>query len=108
MKTNWSVQDSLEHYLISRWGHPFFSINNHGHLECRPKRDIHEGIDLKELIDDLKRRGIKPPVLIRFNDILAAQVEALALCFKTSIDEYNYHATYRTVMPIKVNQQRHE
>lgn len=107
MKTNWTIQDSLEHYLISRWGHPFFSINDQGHLECRPKKGVNSSIDLKELIDDLKRRGIKPPVLLRFNDILAAQVESLALSFKKSIDDYNYHSTYRTVMPIKVNQQRH-
>lgn len=107
MKSKWSVQDSLEHYLISRWGHPFFSINDLGHLECRPKKDFDGGIDVKELIDDLKRRGIKTPVLLRFNDILAAQVESLAMSFKKSIDEYNYQSTYRSVMPIKVNQQRH-
>lgn len=107
MKTNWTIQDSLEHYLISRWGQPFFSINERGHLECLPKKGSDGSIDLKELIDDLKRRGIKPPVLLRFNDILAAQVESLAMSFKKSIDDYNYHSTYRTVMPIKVNQQRH-
>jgi arginine decarboxylase len=107
MNRNWTIQDSLEHYLISRWGNPFFSINNQGNLECTPKKDSKGSIDLKELIDDLKRRGIKPPVLIRFNDILSAQVESLATSFKKSIDEYHYNASYRTVMPIKVNQQRH-
>lgn len=107
MINNWKIQDSLEHYLISRWGQPFFSINERGHLECLPKKDFPGRIDLRELIDDLKRRGIKTPVLIRFNDILSAQVESLAQSFKKSIDEYHYHASYRTVMPIKVNQQRH-
>ncbi|HXW60585.1 MAG TPA: arginine decarboxylase, partial [Myxococcota bacterium] len=107
MKNNWTIQDSLELYLISRWGQPFFSINEKGHMVCQPKKEQSGKIDLKELIDDLKKRGIKPPLLIRFNDILAAQVESLATCFKKSIDDYNYNATYRTVMPIKVNQQRH-
>lgn len=107
MTTNWSIQDSLEHYLISRWGQPFFSINDHGHLVCQPKKGIDARIDMRELIDDLKRRGIKTPVLLRFNDILAAQVESLAMAFKKCIVDYNYQATYRTVMPIKVNQQRH-
>ncbi|HXW53239.1 MAG TPA: hypothetical protein VEL47_03940, partial [Myxococcota bacterium] len=59
MKNNWSIQDSLEHYLIARWGQPFFTINQQGHLECRPKKGVLSGIDLKELIDDLRRRGIK-------------------------------------------------
>lgn len=107
MKTSWTIQDSLEHYLISRWGSPFFSINSQGHLECLPKTGAVGSIDLKELIDDLKRRGIKPPVLLRFNDILASRVASLALCFKKSIDDYKYQASYQPVMPIKVNQQRH-
>ncbi len=72
-----------------------------------PKKGSDDSIDLKELIDDLRRRGIKTPVLLRFNDILAAQVQWLAMSFNKSIDEYNYQSTYRTVMPIKVNQQRH-
>lgn len=107
MKAQWTIQDSLEHYLISRWGQPFFSINEKGNLICTPKKNVSDSIDLKELLDDLKKRGLKPPLLIRFNDILASQVESLATSFKTCIEEYNYNATYRSVMPIKVNQQRH-
>ncbi len=107
MKAQWTIQDSLEHYLISRWGQPFFSINEKGNLICTPKKNVSDSIDLKELLDDLKKRGLKPPLLIRFNDILASQVESLATSFKTCIQEYNYNATYRSVMPIKVNQQRH-
>lgn len=107
MKNNWTKEDSLDHYLISRWGQPFFSINEKGHMVCQPKKGSAGKIDLKELIDDLKRRGIKPPLLVRFNDILATQVESLALSFKKSIDDYNFNGSYRTVMPIKVNQQRH-
>lgn len=103
----WTIHDSLEHYLISRWGQPYFSINNKGNLVCQPKLNSPGNIDLKELIDDLQKRGIKPPLLIRFNDILAAQVRMLSECFQKSIDDYKYNATYRSVMPIKVNQQRH-
>jgi arginine decarboxylase len=107
MIQNWTIQDSMDHYLISRWGHPFFSINQRGNLTCLPKKNATGSIDLKELIDDLKRRGIKTPVLIRFNDILAEQVQSLAMAFNQSIAEYNYQASYHPVMPIKVNQQRH-
>lgn len=107
MKENWTVQDSLDHYLISRWGEPYFSVNDKGHLLCRPKKDSSASIDVKELIDDLKKRGIKTPLLVRFNDILASQVKSLATSFGHSIKDYKYSASYRTVMPIKVNQQRH-
>ena len=51
MSTNWTIQDSLEHYLISRWGQPFFSINEKGNLICTPKKDVTDSIDLKELLD---------------------------------------------------------
>lgn len=107
MKKKWTIQDSLEHYLISRWGAPYFSINNEGHLVCKPQKNIDANIDLKELIDDLKRRGIKTPVLLRFNDILSTQVESLAKSFYKSIKDYKFKGSYRTVMPIKVNQQKH-
>lgn len=107
MNRNWTIQDSLEHYLIGRWGQPYFSINDKGNLVCQPKLNSTDSIDLKELIDDLKKRGLKPPLLIRFNDILAAQVSMLADCFQKCIEDYKYNATYRSVMPIKVNQQRH-
>lgn len=107
MKLNWTIQDSLDHYLISRWGHPFFSINANGHLVCAPKKGTPYEIDLKKLVDDLKERGIQSPLLVRFNDILAHQVESLSLCFEKSIGDYKYNGTYRSVMPIKVNQQRH-
>ncbi|MCA9508357.1 MAG: biosynthetic arginine decarboxylase [Myxococcales bacterium] len=107
MKTKWTIQDSLEHYLISRWGQPFFSINEKGNLICTPKKNVSDSIDIKELLDDLQKRGLKPPLLIRFNDILASQVESLGMSFRTCIKDYSYNASYRTVMPIKVNQQRH-
>lgn len=107
MKSSWSIQDSLELYLINRWGQPFFSINEKGHLFCSPKNNFNAQIDIKELVEDLNKRGIKTPLLIRFDDILNHQVNALANCFSNSIKEYSYGATYRTVMPIKVNQQRH-
>ncbi len=67
-----------------------------------PKKGSDDSVDLKELIDDLRRRGIKTPVLLRFNDIIAAQVQSLAMSFNKSIDEYNYQSTYRTVMPSRL------
>lgn len=107
MKENWTIQDSAELYLVSGWGQPFFSINEEGNLVCAPKKDFEKGIDLKKLVDDLKKRGIDAPILVRFNDILAYQVENLSLSFKKCIEEYKYNGSYRSVMPIKVNQQRH-
>lgn len=107
MKPNWTTQDSLDTYLISRWGTPYFSINTKGHLTCDPTGKSESCIDLKELVDDLCRRGIQPPLLVRFNDILGSRVQVISEAFRKSIQEYGYKASYRSVMPIKVNQQRH-
>jgi arginine decarboxylase len=64
-------------------------------------------IDLKELIDDLRSRGLNVPILIRFSDILRTRVHQLCGSFQQAIAENDYRGSYRGVYPIKVNQQRH-
>lgn len=107
LKKNWSIENSLEQYLISRWGSPYFSSNKKGNLTCDPVGEGKSFIDLKELVDDLCRRGIQPPLLIRFNDILGNRVRFVVESFKQSIEKYGYKGKYRAALPIKVNQQRH-
>jgi arginine decarboxylase len=102
----WTVRDCLELYNVPTWGAGFFSINAKGHVEVTPRPDG-AGIDLLELVQDLQQRGLRPPLLIRFSDILAARVQGLCGAFNRAIGEYGYRGTYRGVYPIKVNQQRH-
>ena len=106
----WTVQDSAELYHIPAWGSPYFGVNEKGNLTVRPTSGLERGdgeIDMKDLVDDLCKRGIGAPILIRFNDILESRVADLSNAFNTSIREYGYKGQYRGVMPIKVNQQRH-
>ena len=103
----WTVRDSLELYGVARWGAGFFSINDVGHVEVRPRGPGGPGIDLPTLVADLERRGLRPPLLIRFSDILAGRVQGLADSFARAIGEYDYQGRFRGVYPIKVNQQRH-
>lgn len=107
MTQKWTLQDSAELYQVPYWGKPFFGINARGHLTCTPKGPGGGEIDFKELVDDLCRRGIEPPILLRFNEILESQVLHIANAFRSSIATYGYKGGYRGVMPIKVNQQRH-
>jgi arginine decarboxylase len=102
----WTVQDSSELYHINAWGSPYFGANEKGHITVHPRGDSSE-IDLKDLVDDLTKRGIAAPMLLRFNDILDSRVGDLNGAFNTSIREYGYKGRYKGVMPIKVNQQRH-
>jgi arginine decarboxylase len=103
----WTVKDSLELYNVTGWGRDFFSINEAGHVEVTPAGPTSTRIDLRELVDDLRSRGLNLPLLIRFSDILRTRVEQLCGSFQQAIAENDYKGAYRGVYPIKVNQQRH-
>jgi arginine decarboxylase len=103
----WTIRDSLDLYNVSSWGQGFFDITEQGRLRVQPRGPSGPGIDLLELVQDLKRRGQRTPLLIRFSDILAARVQGLVGSFEGAIRDYGYKGRYRGVYPIKVNQQRH-
>jgi len=107
MRGGWSTQDSSELYNVRNWGRDFFRINEEGNLEVTPTGPRGDGIDLRKLVDDLERRGIQPPILVRFTDVLRSRVRMLANAFNNAIKEYEFHGAYRGVYPIKVNQQRY-
>ncbi len=103
----WTTQDSVELYNIRNWGREYFRVNDKGNVEVTPAGARNDAIDLKALIDDLERRGISLPILVRFTDILRMRITALAKAFQSAIKEYEFKGQYRGVYPIKVNQQRH-
>ncbi len=103
----WTVRDSMELYNVAAWGAGFFTANDQGHVEVRPRGDQGPKIDLLDLVQDLHQRGLRPPLLIRFSDILASRLQGLCGAFEKAIGEYGYKGSYRGVYPIKVNQQRH-
>ncbi len=102
----WTVQDSRSLYNIDRWGAKYFDINEAGHVTARPLQDAGGAVDITDVIEEAKARGLKFPLLIRFQDILRHRVEALNNAFRTAIAEFNYQGQYRGVFPIKVNQLR--
>ena len=103
----WTVKDSIELYNVTGWGRDFFSINEAGNVVVTPSGPGSPKVDLKELVDDLRSRGLNLPILIRFSDILRRRVEQLCGAFQQAIAENEYKGTYRGAYPIKVNQQRH-
>ncbi|MBI5086608.1 MAG: biosynthetic arginine decarboxylase [Acidobacteria bacterium] len=102
----WTVVNAKELYDIERWGKGYFSVSEEGHILVHPSRDPARFVDLKKLIDTLILRGIDPPILLRFPEILGNQVGELRSVFQSAIAEHNYQGGYRCVYPIKVNQQR--
>jgi arginine decarboxylase len=103
----WTIADSAETYGIQYWSNGYFSINEVGHVVSHPQGAESGSIDLKELVDEVVRRGIGLPLLIRFSDILKSRVVDLHEAFKRAMTEYGYKGDYRGVYPIKVNQNRY-
>ncbi len=103
----WTVRDCLELYNVASWGAGFFNVNTKGHVEVRPRGEQGPAIDLMDLVQDLERRGLRSPMLVRFSDVLAARVQGICSAFSKAIGEYGYSGGFRGVYPIKVNQQRH-
>ncbi|MCG8557830.1 MAG: biosynthetic arginine decarboxylase [Proteobacteria bacterium] len=103
---HWGIADAMETYGISRWGCDYFSINQAGNLLVTPGGEGKGAIDLKGLVDEIRRRGIQLPLLLRFSDILRARVQLLNETFARAIRDCEYRGSYYGVYPIKVNQAR--
>jgi arginine decarboxylase len=100
---DWTVDDAARLYRTGSWGDPFFFVNADGHVAVRPAEG-EPTMDLAVIVEELKRRGVQFPVLIRFQDILRTQVERLHGAFASAIEEYGYGNAYQALYPIKVNQ----
>ncbi|AUC60796.1 arginine decarboxylase SpeA [Cyanobacterium sp. HL-69] len=105
MTENWSIAHSSELYHIEGWGHPYFGINEAGNVTVSPRGD-EKKLDLFELVENLKKRDVNLPLLIRFSDILADRLARLHQCMDEAIARYNYPNIYRGVYPVKCNQHK--
>jgi arginine decarboxylase len=104
--STWDIQSARNLYNVHRWGSKYFDINEAGHVVATPLQENGIAVDITDVIEEAKGRGLKLPLLIRFQDILRHRVEALNNAFRNSIKEFNYQGEYRGVFPIKVNQLR--
>ena len=102
----WDIQAARSLYNIDRWGARYFDINDAGHVVAKPLQESGASVDLTDVIEEAKGRGLKFPLLVRFQDILRHRVESINQAFRSSITEFNYQGKYRGVFPIKVNQLR--
>ena len=100
------TEQTLETYGIENWGAGYFGINRKGHLIVRAPENENLSADVKEIIDDLSKRGINTPVLLRFPQLLSGQIRKLQTAFNKSIKEFEYKGKHLCVFPMKVNQNR--
>lgn len=101
-----TIEQTIETYGIENWGAGYFGVNRKGNLVVHPSENDTKAADVKEIIDDLKKRGINAPILLRFPQLIVGQIRKLQKAFKNSIKEFEYDGRHMCVYPMKVNQNR--
>ena len=102
-KNTWTVKDSANLYGLDRWGESYFTINKSGNIDISPQGEEGCSLDLTHLLDELKGRNLKPPLLLRFDDILEDRLKRLHHAFEDAIKKYDYKSQYQGVIPKKCN-----
>ena len=103
----WSTDDTAAVYRFGDWGDGYFGVSERGTLQVYPDGNPARALDLLEVVEGLGARGLTPPVVLRFPDLLRHRMTKLASAFDTAIRDVGYRGRYSCVYPIKVNQQRH-
>ena len=103
----WTVNDSALLYGIADWGKGYVGVNTLGNITVMPTKEPGRQVDLHEIVQGLRERGVHTPVLLRFNDLLTHRLKEIRRAFDDAMVEHQYTGGYSCVYPIKVNQQRH-
>jgi arginine decarboxylase len=106
IKNEWDVEAAISTYNIDGWGTGYFTVNGAGNVQAMPLQEAGGSIDLLEVVNEGRARGLSFPLVVRFQDLLRHRVEAVNRAFGDAIKEFNYGGQYRGVFPIKVNQLR--
>ncbi len=102
------IKANIDRYGIDRWGHGYFGVSSEGNVVVKaPTTNGEKSIELTEIIQGLRQRGLEMPVMLRVENLLDDRVSRLNEAFRSAIREANYQGRYRGVFPIKVNQQSH-
>lgn len=104
-KKNWTIQDAVDYYGFKRWGGKHFSVDKKGSVHVHPLGDS-ASISIPDVVQEAVSKGLKPPLVIRFQDLLRQRVVEINESFRKAIKEESYDGDYRGVFPIKVNQLR--
>ncbi len=105
-KGDWDVEAASATYNVDGWGDGYFSVNPAGNVAAQPLKEAGGSIDLLEVVNEARTRGLGFPLVIRFQDLLRHRVETVNRAFQAAMEEFGYRSPYRGVFPIKVNQLR--
>ena len=103
---DWDVESAIATYNVDGWGSGYFTVNAEGNVVAKPLQENGGSINILEVVNEARTRGLSFPLVIRFQDLLRHRVESVNLAFQNAITEFDYRGQYRGVFPIKVNQLR--
>jgi arginine decarboxylase len=106
MKNEWDIDAAIATYNVDAWGGGYFTVNSEGNVVAKPLQENGGTINILEVVNEARARGLSFPLVIRFQDLLRHRVESVNLAFQDAINEFGYKGHYRGVFPIKVNQLR--
>lgn len=106
LERSWTPADAAELYQIAAWGKGYFAVSDAGHIVVRPEKKAGREIDLLDVVETLRQRGLSAPLVLRFSNLLTHRLRDLRDSFGRAMKENNYTGRYLAVYPIKVNQQR--
>src|SRR5437879_8520409 len=103
---DWDVESAIATYNVDGWGSGYFTVNAEGNVVAKPLLENGGSINILEVVNEARARGLSFPLVIRFQDLLRHRVESVNRAFQSAITEFGYRNSYRGVFPIKVNQLR--
>ncbi|STQ84252.1 arginine decarboxylase [Helicobacter fennelliae] len=86
-------------YGIKYWSNDDFIIED-GVVKVNHKNKP----SLLEIVEEIREKGYKGPLLIRFPHLIYKQITQLFCSFENAIKEYDYKGHFKAVFPLKVNQ----
>ena len=77
MKNGWDVDAAISTYNVEGWGTGYFTVNPAGNVEVRPLQEKGGSIDILEVVNEARNRGLGFPLVIRFQDLLRHRVQSV-------------------------------
>ena len=101
-----AIAEIAQTYGIENWGAGYFSVNSKGNLVVHPSENSNRSADVKAIVDELVKRKVQLPLIIRFPQLFANQVRIMNRSFTNAMKEFEYKGKHLAVFPMKVNQRR--
>ncbi len=89
----------MTNYGIDIWGNENFVIKD-GEVCVNSKSSP----SLLTITKDIRNRGVRGPIILRFPHLINKQIESLYENFQAAINENGYNGSFNAVFPLKVNQ----